>query len=85
MELAKDPRVLQDPPPRFIVVSYGDSAIVVRLRAYATYDDFFELNWDLHRRLKDALTERDIEIPFPQRVVRHMYDDREVNRDEDYA
>ena len=82
MELAQDPRVLQNPPPRFIVVSYGDSAIIVRLRAYATYDDFFELNWNLHRRLKDSLAKYDIEIPFPQRVIRHMYDDRDVNRDE---
>ena len=33
MELAADPRVLTDPEPRFLVVSYGDSAINVRLRA----------------------------------------------------
>ena len=37
MELAADSRVLSDPAPRFLVVSYGDSAINVRLRAYASY------------------------------------------------
>ncbi|MEK9936376.1 MAG: mechanosensitive ion channel domain-containing protein, partial [Rhodobiaceae bacterium] len=31
MELAADSRVLADPAPRFLVVSYGDSAINVRL------------------------------------------------------
>ena len=72
LELASDPRVLTDPKPRFLVVSYGDSAINVRLRAYAEYDDFFDLYWDLNRRLKGVLDARGIDIPFPQRVVRHV-------------
>ena len=77
MSLAADPRVLSDPAPRFLVVSYGDSAIHVRLRAYASYDDFFGLYWDLNRRLKGVLDEHCIEIPFPQRVV-HNLDGRSV-------
>ena len=72
MQLADDPRVLADPAPRFLVVGYGDSAINVRLRAYAEYDDFFDLYWDLNRGLKGALDARGIDIPFPQRVVRHV-------------
>ena len=72
MQLADDPRVLGDPAPRFLVVGYGDSAINVRLRAYAEYDDFFDLYWDLNRGLKGALDARGIDIPFPQRVVRHV-------------
>ena len=77
MSLAADPRVLSDPRPRFLVVSYGDSAINVRLRAYASYDDFFDLYWDLNRRLKSVLDEHGIEIPFPQRVIHHL-DNRSV-------
>ncbi len=77
MSLATDPRVLSDPAPRFLVVRYGDSAINVRLRAYASYDDFFDLYWDLNRRLKGVLDEHGIEIPFPQRVI-HNLDDRSV-------
>ena len=77
MSLAADPRVLSDPAPRFLVVSYGDSAINIRLRAYASYDDFFDLYWDLNRRLKGVLDEHGIEIPFPQRVIHHL-DNRSV-------
>ena len=77
MSLAADPRVLSNPAPRFLVVSYGDSAINVRLRAYASYDDFFDLYWDLNRRLKGVLDEHGIEIPFPQRVIHHL-DNRPV-------
>jgi len=72
IELAADPRVLTDPAPRFLVVSYGDSAINVRLRAYAEYDNFFDLYWDMNRNLKGVLDARGIDIPFPQRVVRHV-------------
>ena len=50
----------------------------MRLRAYAEYDDFFDLYWDLNRRLKGALDARGIDIPFPQRVVRHVGDGPEL-------
>ncbi len=72
MELASDPRVLSKPAPKFIVVQYGDSAIVVRLRLHANYKDFFNLGYDLNRRLKGCFEAYNISIPYPQRVVRHI-------------
>ena len=72
LSLSEDERVLSDPEPIFLVVDYADSAILVRLRLYARYDNFFALNWDLKRRLKPLLDEHKIEIPFPQRVVHHL-------------
>ena len=76
--LTKDKRILSDPEPQFLVVDYADSAILVRLRLYAQYEDFFALNWDLKRRLKPLLDARNIEIPFPQRVVHHLGTDSET-------
>ena len=76
--LAKDKRILSDPEPQFLVVDYADSAILVRLRLYAQYEDFFALNWDLKRRLKPLLDAHNIEIPFPQRVVHHLGTDSET-------
>ena len=78
MTLTKDKRILSDPKPQFLVVDYADSAILVRLRLYAQYDDFFALNWDLKRRLKPLLDAHNIEIPFPQRVVHHLGTDSET-------
>jgi small conductance mechanosensitive channel len=72
MKLAKDSRILATPPPRFLVVSYADSAIIVRLRVYANYADFFDLNYDLHRQLKDTLAAHNVSIPYPHRVVHHV-------------
>ena len=71
LSLARDSRVLDDPAPVFLVVSYDDSAISVRLRLYANFDDFFALSWDLNRQLKSVLDAHNIDIPFPQRVVHH--------------
>ena len=72
MALTTDERILPDPKPQFLVVNYADSAIVVRLRLYAQYENFFALNWDLKRRLKPLLDSHNIEIPFPQRVIHHL-------------
>ena len=71
MTLTRDKRVLPDPKPQFLIVDYADSAIVVRLRLFARYEDFFALNWDVKRRLKPLLDSHNIEIPFPQRVVHY--------------
>ena len=69
MKLAKDSRILANPQPRFLVDSYADSAIIVRLRVYANYADFFDLSYDLHRQLKDTLAAHNVSIPYPHRVV----------------
>ena len=69
MSLMDDTRIFADPAPVFHVVSYGDSAINVRVRLYASYSDLFQLGWDLNRRLKPVLDAHHIEIPFPQQVV----------------
>ena len=55
MILTRDERILSDPGAQFIVVDYADSAIVVRLRLYARYEDFFTLKWDLNAGLSHFL------------------------------
>ncbi len=72
MKLANDSRVLTDPAPSFLVVNYADSSIIVRLRLYAEYSDFFALGYDLHRQLKDVLAEHNVSIPYPHRVLHHV-------------
>ena len=73
MSLTSDPRILKVPEPRFIIVSYDDSAITIRLRVHASYADFFDLGHDLRRQLKTALDSNGIGIPFPTRVI-HLHE-----------
>lgn len=48
------------------------SAIIVRLRVYANYADFFDLQYDLQRKLKSVLEDHNVSIPYPHRVVHHV-------------
>ena len=70
LALADDDRVLKDPAAQFLVVSYDDSAVTVRLRLYANNNDYWPLYWDMMRAVKPALDAAEIEIPFPQRDYR---------------
>ena len=79
MELAKDKRVILDPAPEFLVVDYADSAILVRLRLYAKYTDVFQLRYDLNRRLKSVFEKHNIDIPYPQRVVRYLESNKKIS------
>ena len=56
------------------LASYDDSAILVRLRVHAEYTDFFDLGYDLNRRLKGTMEAHNISIPYPQRVIRQADD-----------
>lgn len=70
LALADDDRVLKTPEAQFLVVSYDDSAITVRLRLYANNDVYWTLYWEMMRKVKPALDTAGIEIPFPQRDLR---------------
>ena len=83
LELAKDNRVLIDPAPQFLVVSYADSAIIVRLRAHASYSNFFQLQYDLNRQLKTIFEKHNISIPFPHRVIHHVNSDDRISTSND--
>jgi len=70
LKLAEDERVLDNPKkPQFLVMKYDDSAIVVRLRLYTHTKDWYAVYSDLMRKLKPALDEAGIQIPYPHRVI----------------
>ncbi|MBF8742900.1 mechanosensitive ion channel family protein [Pseudomonas guariconensis] len=70
LELAKDPRVLQDPAPEAVVSTLGDSAITVSLRAWVNTADYWSVMFMLNEHARDRLKAEGIDIPFPQRVIR---------------
>ena len=70
LKLTEDERVLDKPKkPQFLVMKYDDSAIVVRLRLYSHTKDWYAVYTDLMRKLKPALDEAGIQIPYPHRVI----------------
>ena len=64
--LDEDPGVLQDQEKRVFVDELADSSVIVNLRCYSTNELFWETKWRLTEKVKYALDEAGITIPFPQ-------------------
>jgi small conductance mechanosensitive channel len=69
--IKEDTRILSDPAPQVAVSEMADSSVNLVVRPWVRNQDYWAVRFDLTRRLKEALDENGIEIPFPQRVV-HM-------------
>jgi small conductance mechanosensitive channel len=70
LELAKDPRVLDDPAPQAVISTLGDSSITVSLRVWVKTADYWDVMFMFNEKSRDRLKAVGIDIPFPQRVVR---------------
>jgi small conductance mechanosensitive channel len=72
MNLIKtDPRILTEPAPVIAATALGDSSVNVVIRPWVKKEDYWDVYFDLTRKIKETLDENGIVIPFPQRVV-HM-------------
>ena len=74
MDMADDPRVLQDPAPQAVVAVLGESAITLSLRVWVKTGDFGDVSSRFNAEARDRLRAANIDIPFPQRVVRVVQD-----------
>ena len=64
------PKVLQDPAPRGLFMSYGDSSINFELRAWTEQTNTVQVHSDLTVAIYDAIYAAGMSFPFPQREVR---------------
>ena len=68
------PQVLQNPAPRALFMSYGDSSINFELRAWTEYSNSQQVHSDLTVAIYDAIYAAGMSFPFPQREVRVLSD-----------
>lgn len=54
------------------IEEFGDSAINIAFRGWAKTQEFHQIRFAANQAIKDALTEANISIPFPQREVRML-------------
>ncbi|MEQ9325452.1 MAG: mechanosensitive ion channel family protein, partial [Polyangiaceae bacterium] len=64
-----DERVLDDPEPIINVTGLGDSSVNLLVRFNVRPPGWIAVHMDVQRKVKLALDQAGIEIPFPQRVV----------------
>lgn len=67
--LATDERVIDDPAPLINVIALADSSVNLLVRFWLPPDGWIPNHLDVRRKIKLALDEAGINIPFPQRVV----------------
>ncbi len=67
-----DARVLKDPGHTVAVVGHGASSIDLVCRPFVMTDDYWDVWFDTHRKVKDTFDAEGISIPFPQRDV-HLH------------
>lgn len=74
LALADDPRVLKDPAPVVVVTTLGDSAITMSLRVWVDTPNYWDVLFMFNEQSRDRLKAANIDIPFPQRVIRVVQD-----------
>ncbi len=67
--LAADNRILPDPAPVVAVSALADSSVNFVVRPWVTVADYWPAHFDLTEKIKVALEENGLSIPFPQRDI----------------
>ena len=62
---------ISSPSPLIAVSELADSSVNFVVRPWVKGEDYWNVKFDLTRKIKESFDENDVEIPFPQRVV-HM-------------
>jgi len=77
--VAEDERILVEPEPSYAVRALADSSVNLHLRAWTTTVEYWNVYWDLMKKLKPALEAEGLSIPFPQRelhIINQVADQR---------
>ena len=69
--LKEDKRILADPATQIAVAELADSSVNFVVRPWVESKDYWDVRFDLTRKIKEEFDKQGIEIPFPQRTV-HM-------------
>lgn len=74
--IKSDERTLQDPEPRVAVTALNDSSVDFIVRPWVNSGDYWPMYWDSMEKIKNALDENGIGIPYPQMDVHIKSDQR---------
>jgi small conductance mechanosensitive channel len=74
--LAKDDKILKDPPLQIAVSELADSSVNFVVRPWVNIEDYWGVYFNAIENIKKAFDAAGISIPYPQRDV-HMYEHKE--------
>lgn len=62
--LNEETRILKDEPKDIFIDAFGESGMVLGVRAWVATDEYWATTWELRERIKTAFDENDIRIPY---------------------
>jgi len=68
-EIKEDRRILPDPAPQVAVFEIAESKVNLVVRPWVKKEDYWDVRFDLTRKIKEQFEAAGIESPFPQHVV----------------
>ena len=71
--MTSDSRVNTEPAPQVMVMELADSSVNLNLRCWTAPGDYWAVQFDLNKAIKQRLDAEGITIPFPQRDV-HLFE-----------
>jgi small conductance mechanosensitive channel len=63
-----DDRIMRDPEPFAKVVNLGDSSVDIATRNWVNASDYWDVRFDLTKKVKEAFDQQGISIPYPHQV-----------------
>jgi len=73
--IQNEPRFLADPAPKLMVQAMADSSVNLQLRAWASVENYWDVYWDVNKKIKEQVEAAGLSIPFPQRDV-HLFNEK---------
>jgi len=74
--LNNNKRILQSPAPFVGVLEHGESSVNFAVRPWVSALDYWDIHFEVHEEIKKAFDAADISIPFPQRDVHLISNDK---------
>ena len=67
--LEADGRIMKEEPKDIFIDAFGDSGMLLGIRAWVHTDDYWSTTWDLREAVKEAFDANQIKIPYQRLEV----------------
>jgi small conductance mechanosensitive channel len=70
--LENEELVLSEPKPLVAILRLDENSVIMRARPWAKTSDFWTMNYNVQKRIKERFDEEGLKMPYPQRDVHFL-------------
>jgi small conductance mechanosensitive channel len=64
--------VLKEPEPLVAILRLDENSVIIRARPWAKTSDYWTMNYNVNKRIKERFDEEGLNMPYPQRDVHFL-------------